>query len=355
MREDLKKPLAEYLPRLDTLTFQFKLGSMLDKTRRITQLAQELGRALGLDQAELAVTQRAAELAKADLATHMVVEMTSLQGQMGRFYALKSGESQVVAEAIFEHYLPRYAGDAGPQGKPGLVIGLADRLDTLAGLFAADLAPSGNKDPFAQRRAALGLVQNLLGWDLDLELRPALQAAANYLPLQAGEKSLQAVYDFIVERLRNVLLDQGHRYDVVDAVLLAQGGSPARAARAIRALEAWTGRPDWPVVLATYARCVRITRDLKESFSVDPGVLAEPAEQQLYAALQQAEAVQRAPGAVDDFFTAFLPLMPAIQHFFDKVLVMAEDPALRRSRLGMLQRIARLAGGVADFSKLEGF
>lgn len=355
VREDLKKPLADYLPRLDTLTFQFKLGSMLDKTRRVTLLTDELSQTLGLDEAERQTAHRAAELCKADLATHMVVEMTSLQGQMGRFYALRSGESAPVAEAIFEHYLPRFAGDASPAARPALAVGLADRLDSLVGLFAADLAPSGNKDPFAQRRTALGLVQNLLAWNLDFDLAPALEAAARYLPIAASPRSQQAVLEFIVERLRNVLLEQGRRYDVVDAVLTAQGGNPARAARAVQALEAWIARPDWNTILPAYARCVRITRDLKERHTITASAFTEAAEADLYAALQQAEAASRAAGSVDDLLNAFLPMIPAINRFFDAVLVMADDPAVRQNRLGLLQRIAALAQGVADFSRLEGF
>ncbi len=355
VREDLKRPLPEYLPRLDTLTFQAKLGSMLDKTRRVTLLVDALGKTLGLDEPEMQVAHRAAELCKADLATQMVVEMTSLQGQMGRYYALRSGESQAVADAIFEHYLPRFAGDASPSSRPGLAVGLADRLDSLVGLFAAGLAPSGNKDPFALRRAALGLVQNLLNWDLDIDLKPALEGAARFLPVAANQASQQAALEFIIERLRNVLLEQGHHYDVVDGVLAAQGDNPARAARAIAALESWTARPDWNTILPAYARCVRITRDLKERFPVDQAAFAEPAEAGLYQAMLAFETAPRAAGSVDDLLNAFLPMIPAITRFFDAVLVMAEDQRLRQNRLGLLQRIAAGAEGVADFSKLEGF
>jgi len=355
VREDLKRSLPEYLPRLDTLTFQARLGSMLDKTRRVTLLVDALGKTLGLADEEMQVAHRAAELCKADLATQMVVEMTSLQGQMGRYYALRSGESQVVADAIFEHYLPRFAGDASPSDRPGLAVGLADRLDSLVGLFAAGLGPSGNKDPFALRRAALGLVQNLLNWNLDIDLKPALETAAHFLPIAPSQASQQAVLEFIIERLRNVLLEQGHRYDVVDSVLAAQGDNPARAARSIVELEGWIARPDWNTILPAYARCVRITRDLKERFPVDPAAFAEPAEAGLYQAMLAAEATARIPGSVDGLLSAFLPMIPAINHFFDVVLVMAEDPRLRQNRLGLLQRIAAGAEGVADFSKLEGF
>ena len=355
VREDLKQPLEDYLPRLDTLTFQTKLGSMLDKSRRIMRLVDDLASRIGLGEAGRKVALRAAELCKADLATKMVVEMTSLQGQMGRYYALQSGETSEVAQAIFEHYLPRFAGDQIPGSRPGLVVGLADRLDSLVGLFAADLAPSGNKDPFAQRRAALGLVQILIGMDLEFDLRLALSLAGMHLPIAASQESQQAVFEFIVERLRNVLLERGARYDAVEAVLAAQANNPAGAARAVEALEAWITRPDWHTILPAFARCVRITREFRQRFPVDEGRFAEPSEQALFQALTTAEAMDRAAGSVDDFLSAFLTMIPAINQFFEDVLVMAEDERLRHNRLGVLQRIAALAEDVADLSRLEGF
>jgi glycyl-tRNA synthetase len=355
VREDRKQPLTEYLPKLSTLIFQTKLGSMLDKTHRLEALVGDLAPLVELPPAELATASRAAALCKADLATHMVVEMTSLQGIMGRYYALDAGESPAVAQAIYEHYLPRFTGDAAPASRPGLIVGLADRLDTLAGLFAVGLAPSGNKDPFAQRRAALGLVSSLLAWELDFDLRPAIAAAATHLPVEASSQSQSAVLDFIVERLRNLLLDQGHRYDIVDAVLAAQGANPARAARAVTEFGGWVIRPDWHAILPAYARCVRITRDLKERFAVDPAVFTDPAETDLYQALLVAEAASRRPGSADDLWNAFLPVIPVINRFFDAVLVMADESQLRANRLGLLQRISALATGVADMSRLEGF
>ncbi|HFC09844.1 MAG TPA: glycine--tRNA ligase subunit beta [Chloroflexi bacterium] len=354
IREDRRHKLEDFLPKLKTLTFQADLGSMWDKTQRIRTLVDDLAPMLGLNDAELQATRRAAELCKADLATNMVVEMTSLQGIMGRYYALWGGEAPAVADAIYEHYLPRFTGDEVPKSKIGLTVGIADRLDTLMGLFAAGLAPSGAKDPFAQRRAALGLVQALMAWNLDFDLRQGLEAAAQHLPIEATAAAKQAVLAFIVERLRNLLLEQGYRYDVVDAVLAAQGHNPARAAQAVRELNAWVQRKDWPQILPAYARCVRITRG-QPRYEVNPDAFVEDAERSLWQALQQAEATPRCPGSVDDFFAAFLPMKPAIERFFEDVLVMAEDETLRRNRLGLLQRIAALADGVADFSKLEGF
>jgi glycyl-tRNA synthetase len=355
VREDLKRPLEAYLARLKTMTFQARLGSMFDKVQRIQSLVEDLIPLGHLETDEAMVARRAAALCKADLATHMVVEMTSLQGVMGRHYARVSGETPAVAQAIFEHYLPRSAGDRAPEGRAGLLVGLADRLDTLAGLFAAGLAPSGNKDPFAQRRAALGLVQNLIAWDLDLDLRVALQAAAAHLPIESSAESQAEALIFIIERLRNVLLEAGWRYDVVDAVLAAQGASPARAARAVKELTGWVTRPDWNTILPAYARCVRITRDQAQIYPLDAERFIEPEEQDLHTALLTSLAAERRNGSVDDLMQAFLPMIPRINTFFDKVLVMAEDAQLRENRLGLVQRIAGLATSVADLSRLEGF
>ncbi len=355
IREDLQHKLEEFLPKLDTLTFQFKLGSMLDKAKRIEKLAESLMPALGIAEAEKATARRAAQLCKADLMTQMVVEMTSLQGIMGRFYAVKSGESEAVAQAIFEHYLPRFAGDQLPASRAGLLVGIADRLDSLAGLFTAGLAPSGTKDPFAQRRAALGLVQNLIAWDVDFDLQDGLNAAAANMPITADPKLLAECLEFIIGRLRSHLIEQGYRYDVVDAVLAAQRRNPAGVMRAVRSLSAMITRPDWNSVLPAYSRCVRITRDQKERFNVDAAAFSQDEETALYQALTTAERTARKAGSVDEFFDAFLPMIPAINRFFDTVLVMAEEPAARANRLGMLQRIAALADGVADLSLLEGF
>ena len=355
VREDIKRPLEAYLPRLGTLTFQVRLGSMLDKVHRLRRLVDVLAPPLGLSEHEREAALRAAELCKADLATYMVVEMTSLQGIMGMHYALRSGESQSVADAIFEHYLPRFAGDALPRGKPGLLVGLADRLDSLVGLFAAGLAPTGNKDPFALRRAALGLVQNLIDWDIDFDLREAIDQTAAHLPIESSPGSRAAVLTFIVERLRNALLEQGFHYDVVDTVVAVQGANPASAARAVYELSTWVKRSDWDAILPAYARCVRITRDLSQAYPVSPEQFIEMAEKDLYHALQSSQGISRRPGSVEDFLQAFLPLIPYINSFFDKVLVMTEDETVRLNRLGLVQSIAALADGVADMSRLEGF
>ena len=222
-------------------------------------------------------------------------------------------------------------------------------------MFAAGLAPTGNKDPFALRRTALGLVQNLTAWALDFDLEKGLQEAASHLPIEADAENIDAALHFIIERLRNILLDEGKPYDVVAAVLAAQGQNPARAVVAVAELEGWTKRSDWDQILPAYSRCVRITRDLEETYPVNPDLFTEQAEKDLYEALLKVEETQRRDGSVDDLLNAFVPIIPTINRFFDDVLVMAEDEDVRKNRLGLLQRIARLTEGIADFSKLEGF
>lgn len=355
IREDKKVPLESYLPKLDRLAFQVDLGSMGEKTRRISQLVPLFSEELGLSKTDLKIAERTAILCKADLVSQMVVDMTSLQGIIGRYYALETGEPQEVAQAIFEHYLPRFAGDDAPTQKPGLIVGIADRLDTLAGLFALNLEPTGAKDPFAQRRAALGLVSNLIAWDVDFDLREGLNKATALLPVEASADSQQACLNFIIERLRHHLLDRGEPYDVVDAVLSAQGENPTRAVKAVDALKAWTDRDDWREILPAYARCVRITRDFEEFFEVKPKLFSEEEEKELFAALQTAESTERSKGSVDDFLEAFTPMIPVINRFFDEVLVMDEDESRQQNRLAILQRISSLATGVADMSRLEGF
>jgi len=328
----------------------------LDKVKRLERLAPRIGEMLSLSPAELMTVQRAANLCKADLATQMVVEMTSLQGVMGREYARRSGEPEKVAEAIFEHYLPRFSGDLLPQSKPGIVVGLADRLDSLVGLFSVGLKPSGTKDPFALRRAALGIVQVLLGTELYLDLTRAIQLAAEKLPVPADESIQADVLDYIVQRLRGVLLEDGLRYDVVDAVLAVQKHDPYRAAQEASTLNEWVQRADWMELLNAYARCVRITRDLEPRYPVIPGNFTEPASIQLYECLSEAQTtLPKEELGVDEVLSAIQTLVPAITIFFDEVLVMDPDPAIRENRLGLVQAIAALPQGVADLSQLEGF
>ncbi len=355
IKHDLQHKLEDLLPRLGTLTFQKKLGSMLEKSQRIEKLVDALIPEMKVSKAEEPAVKRAAKLCKADLVSKMVIEMTNLQGVMGRYYAQRSGEPEAVAQAIYEHYLPRYAGDTLPAATAGTVVGIADRLDSLAGLFAAGMAPTGTKDPFALRRAALGLVLILAGKNIGFNITHGLALAARELPVKAEESVLRECAEFIKGRLQSWLLDQGFKFDVVAAVLAEQGNDPAGALKAVKELSEWVKRKDWNTILPGYARCVRITRDQKERFNVKEASLVEDAEKQLYKSLLQMEGVLKEHGSVDALLQAFVPHIPVVNTFFDKVLVMAEDARLKANRLGLLQRIAALAKGTADFSLLEGF
>lgn len=351
---DTQRDLASFIPELSTLMFQQDLGSVLDKVGRLEALVARLARRLDLATEERAVTERAAELAKADLASQMVIEFTSLQGIMGREYALRSDENPDVAKAIFEHYLPRSAGDELPESEAGIVLGIADRLDSLVGLFAVGMEPSGSADPYALRRAALGLVQILIKREIDLNLADAVEDAAENMPVEVISEARQAVLDFVRRRLQGVLLDAGYRHDVVDAVLVEQGDNPYRAQKAVESLNQWVEREDWEQLLTAYSRTARIVRGTGEH-ELAPTVLEEEASRRLYEAYQDAQARLDASRTVDELFEAFQPMVEPINVFFDKVLVMAEDETLRENRLALLQRITEMADGIADLSKLQGF
>jgi glycyl-tRNA synthetase len=352
-RQDIQKPLEAYLPRLDTITFQGKLGSMLDKSRRIESLVEPLAQQLGVDGAQLAAARKAAHLCKADLATNMVVEITALQGQMGRDYHKRTNtdaDAHAVADAIFEHYLPRYSGDRSPSGAAGLVVGLADKLDSIAGLFAVGLAPKGSADPFALRRAAIGIVTNLMNAGASFSLRRALDSAAGRLPVPMDDKARDAAHAFIVDRARVIFEERGARKDVVDAVLTAQSDDPHRASEAIAALNAAVQSDGWPALLAAFARCARILRSAPppaSAGSADPSPEAQ--------ALARAVDALPAPADATTLLENLGALAPTIQAFFDKTMVMAEDAALRDARLTLLGRIVAQTRGIADLSKLEGF
>ena len=352
---DTSKPLKDYLPRLDTLTFQEKLGSVGDKVRRLEKLIRPIGEMLDLSPDEATTAVRAVHLAKADLATQMVVELTSLQGVMGEHYALVSGESPAVATAVREHYLPRFAGDALAQTAPGMAIGLADRLDSLVGLFAIGLKPTGAADPFGLRRAALGVVQTLMGRQIRLDLRAGLRAAGKLLSVPVAEDALDDALDFIVGRLRVVLREAGHRYDVVDAVLVERGHDPYLAAQTVADLGGWVSRDDWMDWLNAYARCVRIVRDQPQIYELAPSAFVKDATRALHAAYEQVAAQVGPESSPSELLTAFHRIIPTINRFFDDVLVMAEDRALRENRLALLQRIAALTAGIAELQVLEGF
>ncbi len=350
VREDLKLKLEEFRPKLSGLMFHTKLGSMLDKSDRMLKLGAELGAMLGFKELlEIKHLARTVYLSKADLATQMVTEMTSLQGIIGGEYALRSGEAPEVAGAISEQY------QAVPKSKIGLTLALSDRLDSLVGMFAAGLAPTGAKDPFGLRRAAIGVVQPLIEHDVNFDLATAVKLSAKTQPIPVGDEAQKQILEFLAGRLKVVLGDMGFKHDVVEAVLAAQSNNPAGTVRAVNQLSAWGGREDWTPILDGFARCVRILRSQTVDGgpqTVDEDRLVEDAEKALYQALK---VVPSTFNDVNDFLTTVARLIPAITAFFDKVMVMAEDEKVRQNRLALVGRIAGMSKGFADLSKLEGF
>jgi glycyl-tRNA synthetase len=343
-KQDTKHQLAEFLPRLDTLTFQAELGSMLDKVQRLEKLTPVIAGMLGLDEEETAAATRAAALSKADLATSLVVEMTALQGVMGGHYAELGGESEAVVAAISEQYEPV------SETRPGLALALSDRLDSLMGLFAAGLAPKGSNDPFALRRAAIQIIENLITNEVSFDLRAALQAAAALLPVEAGPGAVDAVMGFVNGRLENYLQEAAYRTHVIRAVLGELAHNPYAASEGVKALSEAIKEPDWPQLLDSYARCVRISRDHERyPFQADAYSLSE--EKAIVKTLQGLPM----DGTVGALVASLRLLEPDITRFFDSILVMDEDTAVRQNRLALLQQIAGLAAGIADLSQLEGF
>ncbi|MFQ5943057.1 MAG: glycine--tRNA ligase subunit beta [Anaerolineales bacterium] len=352
---DLEHPLEDYVDKLGTLTFQADLGSMLEKTHRLEGLSATLARHFDLTDSEGQTAVRAAQLSKADLATLMVIDMTSLQGSMGRYYAEQSGESEGVGEAIYEHYLPRSAGDQVPASEAGSVLALADRLDSLIGLFSIGAQPSGTRDPFGLRRSAVGLIQILVESERSLDLEVALGWAWDGYDREGESEALGNCLAFIIRREQQLLLDQGYPHDVVAAVLDEQGKNPLRAKYGADELNQWGTGENWAPTLQAYSRCARITRDLTETYAFDENRVEEASTRTLFESLTAAESADRAPGSVNDFLTAFELMIPAIDQFFEDVMVMAENSALRENRLALLQRVVQLADGVANMSRLEGF
>jgi glycyl-tRNA synthetase len=315
---------------------------------------------LGLSSQDTETTRRAAQLSKADLATQMVIELTSLQGVMGREYALHSGESEAVASAIYEHYLPRFSGDHIAATRPGLVLGLANRLDSLIGLFSVGLAPSGSADPYGLRRDALGLVTALIETKTDFSIAGGLREASRLLPehVEVSPEAMTACLDFVKRRLEGVLREQDLRHDVVQAALAERGDNPYRCLEAARALQAWVGRDDWEPLLVAYARCKRIVRPILDevrAYHVHPESFVEETSRDLWTAYRRATDGLATEREVDGIMAALQQLTDPINAFFDKVLVMAEDETLRHNRLALVYAIAAIPDDVVDLSQVMGF
>jgi glycyl-tRNA synthetase beta chain len=353
---DKKTPLSARIGKLSRVVYHNKLGSQGERVDRLVKLAAKIAQRLGADVAQ---AERAALLAKADLVSDMVGEFPELQGIMGRYYALSDGESAVVADAIQSHYQPRFNGDALPQGQVACAVALADKLDALVGFFGIGQIPTGDKDPFGLRRAALGVLRMLMDTPLPLA-PPGLidDAAAGFAPELFSGDWRAASADFFKERLRHMLRDAGHDPRAVDAVLALDPTRIDQVPARLAAVKAFAALPEANALAAANKRIVNILRKsgAEAGDAVDSALLAEDAEKALWL---QVEAV--APGieaqlAAADYagaLKALAGLRGAVDAFFDGVMVMAEDAKLRANRLALLSRLAGLMNRVADISRLS--
>ncbi len=354
VKADREKPLADYREALGGLTFQTELGSMLDKQKRLERLVDSLAEQFQLSASDRKTVQRAAGLAKNDLVTAMVVEMTSLQGVLGEVYAKDSGEPAEVAQAIREQYLPKAAGGHPPETLPGAVLGIADRLDSLVGLFAIGKKPTGSADPFGLRRHALTLIDLLVGRKLSVDVNLLLQQAAQHLPVDVAPGHLSDLVSFLQDRMVIWFKEQGFRHDLVEAAVFGGPPNPHRIASAIEHLSQAVQSQQWETLLNAYARCCRIIKDKDLPETIDHSVFVEEATVALfqrYRDLSQDGCLEDVPALLE----ALTQLQPAIDEFFDKVLVMADDEALKTARLALLKAIADLPQGLVDLSRMEGF
>ena len=354
--QDRKATLESRAAELSGVTFQAKLGSYAQKAARVKSLAELIGAQIGAG----AEVGRAAHLAKADLMTAMVGEFPELQGTMGRYYAEAEGYPQDVAQAIEEHYRPRFAGDSLPGGKIGQAVALADKIDTLVGIFAIEQRPTGTKDPFGLRRAALGVLRILLEGGLNLDLGALIAASAAAQPVQRPAVVAE-VHDFFIERLRGLLLDRadGSSAEMIDAVLANKPASPLDADERLQALKEFLQLPDAPVLAAINKRIGNILRkaQLEPRAAVQTSVFTEEAERQLHRVLTDMQdfvgrsTAQRHYG---ESLRASIALRAPVDDFFEKIMVMDENTERRTNRLALLRDVQRLLGSVADLSRLPG-
>jgi glycyl-tRNA synthetase beta chain len=354
--QDRKLPLEAHAARLSEVTFQTKLGTYAEKTARVRALTQTIAERISAPRDAV----RAAELAKADLMTAMVGEFPELQGTMGKYYALAQGESAELAQSIEEHYRPRYAGDALPATKTGQALALADKLDTLVGIFAIEQRPTGTKDPFGLRRAALGVLRIILEGRLSLDLLALLRESESAQPVHRPGV-VEEVYDFIAERLRGLLLEraEGTTAEMIDAVLAGRPSSPLDVETRLQALKAFLSLPDAGVLTAINKRIVNILRKAPQGMplAVQTAALAEEAERALHRVLAELGGTVElaiAERRYADALRALTGLSGAVDEFFEKIMVMDEDLDKRNNRLALLRNVQVLLGGVADLSRLPG-
>lgn len=358
---DLAQPLSSHRAALDQVVFHKELGSLGDKVRRVTVLARVIGEQLRLDGATQAHLARAAELSKCDLMTGVVAEFPELQGMMGRVYGLAQGESEEIAQALDEQYMPRHARDVLPSTVVGRALAIADKLDTLCGIFSAGQLPTGEKDPFGLRRAALGVLRVIIETATPLDLRAALGCAANPFARkdQASDKLAEQVFAFMMERLRAYYADQGMRPDVYEAVLAKGPVQPLDFDQRMKAVTHFRSLPEAESLAAANKRIQNILRQagVTGMAQVDRSRLEVNAEGALAKALEQLRNEVRPLLDRADYtaaLTRLAVLKGPVDAFFDQVMVMVDDNTVRNNRLALLAQTGELLTYVADISRLQG-
>jgi glycyl-tRNA synthetase beta chain len=353
--QDRKQTLASRVEKLGSVVYHNKLGSQLERVRRITRVAGEIARLLGADADK---AERAAHLAKADLVTDMVGEFPELQGLMGLYYARHDGEDDTVAHAIEAHYHPRFANDTLPADNIGAAVALADKLDTLTGIYGIGLVPTGDKDPFGLRRAALGVLRMLVEKQLPLDLLRLLTVARSAFAGEAVSQSVAAdLHQFMLERLKHYLRERGFEVATIDAVLSQNPTRIDLVVPRIEAVRAFQALPESASLAAANKRIRNILRknDASGATAVDASLLLEAAEKSLHDAMQALE--PRVVSLVDaEDYTEALKLLAGLREpvdtFFEQVMVMTDEPLIRNNRLALLGRLEFLMNGVADISRL---
>ncbi|CAO2824626.1 unnamed protein product [Amaranthus hypochondriacus] len=354
---DTRKKFSEFRGQLNGILFQEKLGTMLDKMTRVEAIVPKLASSLGFDSELLQTIREAASLAMSDLSTAVVTEFTSLAGIMARHYALRDGYSEQIAEALFEITLPRNSGDILPKSDAGNVLAIADRLDSLVGLFGAGCQPTSTNDPFGLRRISYGLVQLLVENNKDLDLRNSLELAAEVQPFKIDSSTLDDAQQFVTRRLEQYLVDKGINPEVVRSVLLERANRPCLAAKSAVKMEALFNKDLLPRVIEAYSRPTRIVRgkDLDVNLEVNEGAFEMTEEKVLWNAFLSVSKRVHHDTEIDDFVEASSELVQPLADFFDNVFVMVEDERVRNNRLALLNKIADLPKGITDLSALPGF
>ncbi|KAL8268429.1 hypothetical protein R6Q59_002227 [Mikania micrantha] len=354
---DTSKRFSEFRSQLNGILFHEKLGTMEDKMIRVESTVSELGLALGLREDKLQIACEAASLAMSDLSTAVVTEFTSLSGIMARHYALREGYSQQVSEALFEITLPRFSGDTLPETDAGIVLSIADRLDSLVGLFGAGCQPSSTNDPFGLRRISYGLVQVLVEKDRNLDLQHALKVAASVQSLKIDQVTLDEVHQFVTRRLEQFLVDKGINPEVVRSVLSERANQPGLAAKSAYKMDALSRGELLPKVVEAYSRPTRIVRGkvVDIDTKVDAALFETNEEKNLWSAFLSIRSKIHPGIEVDDFVETSLHLIQPLEEFFTHVFVMVEDVKIRNNRLALLREISELPKGIIDLSVLPGF